>query len=517
MPGRALISVSDKTGVLEFAAELHRRGFELLSTGGTKAALETGGLSVTGIDRVTGFPECLDGRVKTLHPAVHAGLLAVRDNPEHMRQLDALGIAPIDLLVVNLYPFRATIEKAGVTLEEAIENIDIGGPAMLRAAAKNWKGAAALVDPSDYAGVLAELDTGGLTPETRLRLCYKVFAHTAQYDAVIANYLWKQLEDQPDRPAFPDALTLPFELVQGMRYGENPHQPAAFYRELGDIRGCLPSARQLHGKALSYNNIQDADGALALLREFDAAAVVAVKHGNPCGVGLAAAVEEAYRLAYEADPMSIFGGIVAANAVIDGAAARRMAEIFLEMIVAPGFTDEALSVLTRKKNLRLLALDTRRAYPAGEPDLRRVAGGLLVQRRDDALWPPDEPWRVVTDRAPTEAEAGSLRLAWAIVKHTKSNGIAVAKDNRSLGIGPGQVNRIWATEAALARSGAEARGAALASDAFFPFEDCAEAAAAAGITAIAQPGGSVADAKSIDVCNRAGIAMVFTGIRHFKH
>lgn len=512
---RALISVSDKAGIVEFASALAERGIEILSTGGTMAALERAGVPVTGVSEVTGFPECLDGRVKTLHPAIHAGLLAMRANPEHMRQIAELGIEPIDLVVINLYPFRATIEKPGVTLEEAIENIDIGGPTMLRAAAKNWQDVAVLVDPADYAGVLTELDAGGVTRETKQRLCYKVFAHTAQYDALIAQYLLGQLPDHSD---FPETLTLPYELVQGMRYGENPHQPAAFYRELGDVGGCLPAAKQLHGKALSYNNINDANGALDLLREFERTAAVAVKHANPCGVGLADTVEEAYRLAYEADPMSIFGGIVATNAVVDGPAAHRMSEIFLEIIVAPGFTEEALGILTKKKNIRLLALDTtRRAYPAGALDMKKVAGGMLVQAQNDVLWPEGDCWRVVTKRAPSAQEAEDLKLAWAIVKHTKSNGIAIAKDCQSLGIGPGQVNRIWATHAAIERSGDKVRGAAMASDAFFPFEDCVQAAAAAGITAIVQPGGAVGDQKSIDVCDSYGIAMVCTGMRHFKH
>ncbi len=511
---RALFSVSDKTGVVAFAQTLAARGMEILSTGGTMDALEKGGVPVVAVSDVTGFPECLDGRVKTLHPAIHGGLLAMRGNTDHMRQIAELGIAPIDIVVINLYPFRATIAKPGVSFEEAIENIDIGGPTMLRAAAKNWQDVAVLIDPADYDGVLAELDQGGITLETKRRLAYKVFAHTAQYDAMIAQYLWAHL---PGSETFPETMTLPFERVQPMRYGENPHQAAAFYREVGDVTGCLPAAKQLHGKELSYNNINDANGALDLLREFDTTAVVAVKHANPCGVGLADTVAEAYRIAYEADPVSIFGGIVATNAVVDADTARQMAEIFLEIIVAPGFTPEALDILTKKKNIRLLELDTtHRAYPAGSFDAKKVAGGLLVQGMNDQLL-PETPWTVATDRAPTAQECADLLLAWRIVKHTKSNGIAIAKNGQSLGIGPGQVNRIWATEAAIARSGEKVKGAALASDAFFPFEDCVEAAAKAGITCIIQPGGSVNDQKSIDVCNQHGMAMVFTGMRHFKH
>lgn len=512
---RALLSVSDKTGIVELARRLHALGVELLSTGGTMKALQEAGIPVTGVSDVTGFPECLDGRVKTLHPAIHAGLLAMRSNPEHMRQLAELGIQPIDLVVINLYPFRQTIARPGVTFEEAIENIDIGGPTMLRAAAKNWQDVAVVVEPADYDAVLGELEqTGEVSRETKLRLCYKVFEHTAQYDCLIQQYLRAQL---PGDNRFPDKLTVTFEKVQGMRYGENPHQGAAFYRDLGDVAGTLPAARQLHGKELSYNNINDTNGALELLREFDTTAVVAVKHGNPCGVGVADDVAEAYRLAYEADPVSVFGGIVVTNATIDAATAEQMSRIFLEIVVAPAYTDAALEILTRKKNLRVLQLDTtHRAYPAGERVLRKVAGGLLVQDIDDVLLPEGE-LRVVTDRAPTEKQMQDLLLAWKIVKHTKSNGIAIARDNQSLGIGPGQVNRIWSTQMAIERSGEKVRGAALASDAFFPFDDCVKAAAQAGIACIIQPGGSVRDEDSIRACNEAGIAMVFTGMRHFKH
>ena len=512
---RALLSVSDKTGIVELARRLHGLGVELLSTGGTMKALQDAGIPVTGVSDVTGFPECLDGRVKTLHPAIHAGLLAMRSNPEHMRQIAELGIQPIDLVVINLYPFRQTIARPGVTFEEAIENIDIGGPTMLRAAAKNWQDVAVVVEPADYDAVLGELEQAGeVSRETKLRLCYKVFEHTAQYDCMIQQYLRAQL---PGDNRFPDKLTVTFEKVQGMRYGENPHQGAAFYRDLGDVAGTLPAARQLHGKELSYNNINDTNGALELLREFDTTAVVAVKHGNPCGVGVADDVAEAYRLAYEADPVSVFGGIVVTNATVDAATAEQMARIFLEIVVAPAYTDAALEILTRKKNLRVLQLDTtHRAYPAGERVLRKVSGGLLVQDIDDVLLPEGE-LKVVTDRAPTEKQMQDLLLAWKIVKHTKSNGIAIARDNQSLGIGPGQVNRIWSTQMAIERSGEKVRGAALASDAFFPFDDCVKAAAQAGIACIIQPGGSVRDEDSIRACNEAGIAMVFTGMRHFKH
>ncbi|MCI6375920.1 MAG: bifunctional phosphoribosylaminoimidazolecarboxamide formyltransferase/IMP cyclohydrolase [Clostridiales bacterium] len=515
---RAILSVSDKTGVVELARRLADKGVTLLSTGGTMTAIAQAGSPVTGVSDVTGFPECLDGRVKTLHPMIHAGLLAVRGNAEHMKQLEELGVTPIDMVVINLYPFRQTIEKPGVTFEDAIENIDIGGPTMLRAAAKNAQDVVVVIDPADYDLVMDEFETtGDVSLKTKRYLQYKVFEHTAQYDCMIQQYLRGQLEDS-EKFEFPQNLTVTFEKVQEMRYGENPHQKAAFYRDLGDIAGTLPAAKQLHGKELSYNNINDTNGALELLREFDTTAVVAVKHGNPCGVGVADEVSEAYRLAYEADPVSVFGGIVVTNAPVDAATAEQMSKIFLEIIVAPKFTDEALAILTKKKNLRLLELDTTiRAYPKGERVMRKVAGGLLVQEIDDKLLPEDGELRVVTEKAPTAEQMKDLLLAWKIVKHAKSNGIAIARDNQSLGIGPGQVNRIWSTQMAIERSGERVKGAALASDAFFPFDDCVKACAEAGIACIIQPGGSVRDQDSIDACNKYGIAMVFTGMRHFKH
>ena len=515
---RAILSVSDKTGIVELARRLHDKGVTLLSTGGTMKAIAAAGIPVTGVSDVTGFPECLDGRVKTLHPMIHAGLLAIRSNEEHMAQIRELGVEPIDMVVINLYPFRQTIEKPGVTFEDAIENIDIGGPTMLRAAAKNAQDVVVVIDPADYDRVMDEFEqTGDVSLKTKRYLQYKVFEHTAQYDAMIQQYLRAQLEDA-EAFEFPKNLTVTFEKVQDMRYGENPHQKAAFYRDLTDIAGTLPAAKQLHGKELSYNNINDTNGALELLREFDTTAVVAVKHGNPCGVGVADEVAEAYRLAYEADPVSVFGGIVVTNATVDAATAEQMSKIFLEIIVAPKFTDEALAILTKKKNLRLLELDTTiRAYPKAECVMRKVAGGLLVQEIDDKLLPEDGELRVVTEKAPTAEQMKDLMLAWRIVKHAKSNAIAIARDNQSLGIGPGQVNRIWSTQMAIERSGERVKGAALASDAFFPFDDCVKACAEAGIACIIQPGGSGRDQDSIDACNKYGIAMVFTGMRHFKH
>ncbi len=512
---RALISVSDKAGIVEFGRKLSELGVEILSTGGTYKALTDACVPAVEVSSVTGFPECLDGRVKTLHPAIHAGLLAMRSNPQHMTRIEELGIKPIDLVVVNLYPFRQTIAKPDVALEEAIENIDIGGPTMLRAAAKNWQDVAVVTDPGDYAEILRQIGaTREVSRETKFRLCAKVFSHTAQYDAMIAGYLRGQGGDE----FLPENLTLTFEKVQGMRYGENPHQRAAFYRDPLPPAGSLALAEQLQGKELSYNNIGDTDGALDLLREFQGeTAVIGVKHGNPCGVGVDEDVYSAWRKAFEADQVSIFGGIVVSNAPIDGPTAQDMAKIFLEIVVAPDYTQEALEAFRKKKNLRVLRLPNAGSKLA--PDslaAKKVYGGLLVQDMDFELL-PETSWKVVTDRAPTQEENKNLMLAWKIVKHVKSNGIAIAKDGQSLGVGPGQVNRIWATQSAIERSGAKVAGAALGSDAYFPFDDCVKAAAVAGITAIIQPGGSVNDQASIDACNAAGIAMVFTDMRHFKH
>lgn len=517
MVKRAILSVSDKTGIVELARRLADQGVTLLSTGGTMKAIEQAGISVTGVSDVTGFPECLDGRVKTLHPAIHAGLLAVRENPEHMKQLEQLGVEPIDMVVINLYPFRATIEKPGVTFDEAIENIDIGGPTMLRAAAKNAQDVVVVIDPADYDRVLTELETtGDVSLKTKRYLQYKVFEHTAQYDCMIQQYLRSQLEDAPE---FPQNLTVTFEKVQEMRYGENPHQKAAFYRDLGDIAGTLPAARQLHGKELSYNNINDTNGA-----RWNCCASLTRRRSLRSSTATRAAWAWRRRSArltsWRMRPIrsAWFGGIVVTNGTVDAATAEQMSKIFLEIIVAPKFTEEAMAILTKKKNLRLLELDTTiRTYPKGERVMRKVAGGLLVQEIDDKLLPEDGDLKVVTKAQPTEKQMEDLMLAWKIVKHAKSNGIAIAKDNQSLGIGPGQVNRIWSTQMAIERSGDKVRGAALASDAFFPFDDCVKACAEAGISCIIQPGGSVRDQDSIDACDKYGIAMVFTGMRHFKH
>jgi len=515
MKRRAIISVSDKTGIVEFARALNNMGVEIVSTGGTAKILAESGVPVISVSDVTGFPECLDGRVKTLHPAIHAGVLAVRSNQQHMKQLDDLGIQPIDFVVINLYPFKQTILKGHVELEEAIENIDIGGPSLLRAAAKNHQDVTVVVDPDDYLVVLDELHgCGEVSFETRFKLAVKAFEHTAHYDALIAQYLRGQVKDA----GFPELLTFTYEKVQDLRYGENPHQKAAFYREVLPVPGSLTGAKQLHGKELSYNNINDANAALDLLREFDEPTVVAVKHANPCGVASASTIYEAYMKAYEADPVSIFGGIVAANREIDAQTAAEINKIFIEIVIAPSYTDEALEILKRKKNIRILQLKDISARPhKGIWDTRKVLGGLLVQELDTELLPDMSQLKVVTDKKPTAAEMEDLIFAWKVVKHTKSNGIAIAKNKQSLGIGPGQVNRIWAVQQSIERSGEKVKGAVLASDAFFPFPDCVEAAAKAGISAIIQPGGSIRDQESIDACNKYGIAMIFTGMRHFKH
>ena len=512
---RALISVSDKTGVVEFARSLAELGFEIVSTGGTHKILEQNGIPVTGISDVTGFPECLDGRVKTLHPMVHAGILAMRSNADHMKQVEELGVTLIDVVAINLYPFKQTILKPDVTLEDAIENIDIGGPTMIRAAAKNWQDVAVIVDPADYGRVVDELKAGGVSRETKFDLALKVFETTAAYDALIANYLRRQAGKEP----FSDKFTMTFEKVQGMRYGENPHQKAAFYREVGHFDNTLAACEQLHGKELSYHNINDANGALDVLKEFgdEKPCAVAVKHANPCGVGVGETIHEAYLRAYESDPVSIFGGIVALNREVDEETASELAKIFLEIIIAPGFSDRALEILTVKKNIRLLKL----AAPAKSNkkdalDMKKVAGGLLVQQLDTELLDEDK-LTVVTDRAPTDEEMENLRFVWRVVKHVKSNGIALAKNNMTVGVGPGQTNRITALELAVKYAGDRAAGSVMGSDAFFPFGDCVECAHQNGITAIIQPGGSVRDQESIDLCNKYGIAMVFTGMRHFKH
>lgn len=508
---RVLISVYDKTGVVEFSKELKALGWEIVSTGGTKRALEEAGLEVIDISDVTGFPEAFDGRVKTLHPNIHGGLLYVRENEEHRKTLEKLGIKPIDMVVNNLYPFKETLLKEGVTHEEIIENIDIGGPSMIRAAAKNYKYVTVLVDPKDYGKVLDELKSKGETTlETRTYLARKVFQYTSHYDALISGYF-----NKIEGIDFPDIITLTFDSKEELRYGENPHQKAAFYKEIFDTKGTIAGASKLHGKELSFNNINDTNGALELLKEYDEPTVVAVKHTNPCGVGSGENIFEAYKKAFECDEVSIFGGIIAANRQIDENVAKMIHDIFIEVVIAPSYTEEALKILTSKKNIRVLELPniTRKDFTTF--DIKKVLGGILVQQRDTKLL--GEELKVVTKRIPTEEEMKELIFAWKTVKNVKSNAVVLSKNKGTIGIGMGQVNRIWAVEKAIEHAGQKVKGSVLASDAFFPFDDCVKALAKAGVTAIIQPGGSIRDEDSIKVADENNIAMVFTGMRHFKH
>ncbi|MGX4670448.1 bifunctional phosphoribosylaminoimidazolecarboxamide formyltransferase/IMP cyclohydrolase [Cerasibacillus sp. JNUCC 74] len=511
MKRRALMSVSNKQGITEFAKGLMENDYEIISTGGTLKALQQQGISVIPVDEVTGFPEILDGRVKTLHPFIHGGLLAKRENELHRQELDKYNITPIDMVVVNLYPFKETLNKQTASKEDIIENIDIGGPSMLRAAAKNYQSVTVIVDPNDYEDVLQVVKGGEVTLEKRQQLAAKVFQHTASYDALIAQYFTKEIGE-----AFPESYTMTYEKVQTLRYGENPHQAAAFYQQPIREAGSLASSKQLHGKELSYNNIQDANAALEILAEYDEPAAVAVKHMNPCGIGVADNLSNAFQQAYEADSTSIFGGIVACNQVIDEATAEKMSNIFLEIVIAPGFTEEALEILTKKKNIRLLELEVRAEKPGLEHKYTSVKGGMLIQTIDNKRITASD-LHVVTNRKPSEDEVNQLIFAWKAVKHVKSNAIVLAKDNRTVGIGAGQMNRIGAAKIAIEQAAEQAAGAVMASDAFFPMPDTIEAAAKAGITAIIQPGGSKRDQDSVDVCNEHGIAMVYTSIRHFKH
>lgn len=513
---RALLSVSDKTGIVDFAKKLIENGFEILSTGGTAKTLKENGIKVTGVSDVTGFPECLDGRVKTLHPMIHAGILAMRSKTEHMEQIKELGVEPIDIVAINLYPFKETILKEGTTFEIAVENIDIGGPTMIRAAAKNHPDVAVIVAPEDYDRVINELENGGISLETKKDLALKVFEHTAAYDALIAKYLREQLGKSP----LPETYTATFEKVQDLRYGENPHQKAAFYKEIGHFEGTLAAAKQIQGKELSFCNINDANGAMDLLKEFgDEITVVGVKHANPCGVSNGKTLLEAYQQAYAADPVSIYGGILATNMPFDEETANEIVEVnklFLEIVIAPSYSEKALEIFAKKPNLRVLELPAvAKKNTADMMDYKKVAGGLLIQELDARLY--DEEPHCVTTRQPTAEELDSLMFAWKVVKHTKSNGIALAKGHTSVGIGPGQTNRVTALDLAVRYAGEKSIGAVMASDAFFPFDDCVELAHKAGVTAIIQPGGSIRDEDSIKKCNEYNIAMIFTGQRHFKH
>ena len=508
---RALVSVSDKNGLVEFVKGLESHGWEIIATGGTQRLLEQSGVKTIGISDVTGFPEICDGRVKTLHPKVHGGLLARRDEESHLQALRENGIEFIDLVCVNLYPFRQTIANPEVTMEDAIENIDIGGPSMLRSAAKNYRDVTVVCDPADYNTVLAEIaENGNTTVETRLALSAKAYTHTAQYDSCIATFM-------REKAGLSEKLFLEFDIKQGLRYGENPHQSAKFYSDNQTTAFSLAYAEQLGGKELSYNNIQDANAALNIVREFDEPFCVALKHMNPCGAAIGATIEEAWNAAYEADKVSIYGGIVAVNRPLTAEVALGMKPIFLEIVMAPEFTSEALEILGTKKNLRLLKVDmTKNDKPLNQ--YISVNGGLLVQQLDTVTKAVTEDM-CVTETKPTEAQLVDMNFGWRVVKHVKSNAIAVVKDGHTLGVGAGQMNRVGSAEIALKQANAAGftEGLVLASDGFLPFDDTVAFAAQYGVTAIVQPGGSIRDEDSIKKANELGITMLFTGMRHFKH
>lgn len=509
---RALVSVSDKSGLIPFVKGLVENGFEIISTGGTQKAIEQAGLPVMGISEITGFPEIMDGRVKTLHPMVHGGLLSVRTNEKHQEEMRKNGIQYIDMVVVNLYPFKQTIEKEGVSFADAIENIDIGGPSMLRSAAKNHQFVTVVCDAADYDKVLSEIkENGDTTLETRSKLAAKVFRHTAAYDATIAGYLSERLGESDT-----ENMTLTFTRKQSLRYGENPHQEATFYA--GKKQGySMAWATQLHGKELSYNNIQDADATLQILREFDEPTVVAVKHKNPCGVGIGQNVMEAWNRCYEADKVSIFGGIVATNQTINAEVATEMKPVFLEIILAPAFTPEALEILTVKKNIRLMTFDLDKTK-SDKKMFISVSGGMLMQSIDRAS-EDDAELKCVTKKQPSKEELENLLFGMKVCKHVKSNAILLTKELKTIGVGAGQMNRVGSAHIALeqAKEAGHTSGICLASDAFFPFDDVVKMAAQYGVSAIIQPGGSVRDEDSIKACDELGIAMIFTGIRHFRH
>jgi phosphoribosylaminoimidazolecarboxamide formyltransferase/IMP cyclohydrolase len=508
---RALLSVSDKSGIVELARALAAAGVQIISTGGTAKLLEKEGVKVTEVSAHTGFAEMLDGRVKTLHPKIHGGLLARRDDPAHLAAIRAAGIEPIDLLVVNLYPFAATVADPDCRLEDAIENIDIGGPAMLRAAAKNYGGVAVLVDPADYPKVLAELQSGAISDATRFALAKKAFAHTAAYDGAIANYL-TSLDSQ-----FPQVLTVQLHKLQDLRYGENPHQSGAFYRDSRPVAGALARYRQVQGKELSYNNIADADAAWECVKSFSEPACVIVKHANPCGVATGGSLQDAYARAFRTDPVSAFGGILAFNRALDRATAEAVGKQFAEVIIAPRVEADAQTVFAGKTNLRVLEVPL--AHDAQAHDYKRVGGGLLVQSTDAQVL-NESDLKIPTKKEPSPQQMQDLLFAWRVAKFVKSNAIVFARDGATLGIGAGQMSRLDSARVAVFKA-QEAKldlaGSVAASDAFFPFRDGLDALAAAGATAVIQPGGSVKDAEVIAAADERGVAMVFTGMRHFRH
>ncbi|MEJ5227814.1 bifunctional phosphoribosylaminoimidazolecarboxamide formyltransferase/IMP cyclohydrolase [Thermodesulfovibrio sp.] len=512
---RALISVSDKRGVVEFASELSRLGAEILSTGGTAKLLRESGIRVIDVSQHTGFPEIMDGRVKTLHPLIHGGILARRDNKDDIEAMDRLGIKPIDMVVVNLYPFEETISKEGITLEEAIENIDIGGPTMLRAAAKNYRDVVVVVDPDDYPSVIEDLKKEGLSLERRFEMAKKVFAHTARYDAIIADYFEKTVSPMADSLAYRDEWTVPLKMVRTLRYGENPHQSAALYalRE----KPSLIDAEILQGKEMSFNNYLDTHSAVLLAAEFDEPVCVIVKHNNPCGVAVGESLYEAYKKAFECDPVSAFGGIIAFNRTVDKKTAEEVVLTFYEVVVAPDFKREAVEVFGTKKNLRILKFPALngKIVPSGF-DLKRILGGFIVQQWDALTDELSQP-KVVTKRQPTEDEWKALKFAWKVCKHVKSNAIVYAREDRTVGLGIGQTSRVFSVKIGAMHALSPLKGTVVASDGFFPFRDNIDVLAQNGVTAIIQPGGSVRDQEVIDAANQYNMAMIFTGIRHFRH
>lgn len=509
---RALISVSDKTGVLEFAKELHNFGIEILSTGGTAELLRKGGLPVIQVSDYTGFPEMMDGRIKTLHPRVHGGILGRRDVPEHMQAMEDHGIRPIDLVVINLYPFEQTIAKEGCTLEEAIENIDIGGPAMIRSSAKNCNDVTIIVDPKEYDLILEEMKARSVSLKTRRRLSRDAFAHTARYDSLIATFLSGQWEE-----GFPPSLNQPYTKVQDLRYGENPHQSAALYRESHPLKTDIVSAVQLQGKELSFNNFIDLNAAWELVREMDSGAVVIIKHTNPCGVALGDDQLKTFILAREVDPTSAFGGILGFNQPVTVKTAEEILKNFVEAVVAPGFDPEAIKLFSAKKNIRLMQMPGEVSNVEDQRfDLKRIGGGLLVQSQDSLNYVEDQ-LKIASDREPDAREMEDMKFAWLVAKHVKSNAIIYAKDKEILGIGAGQMSRVDSARVAVEKARKSLSGAVMASDAFFPFRDSVDEAAKNGISAIISPGGSIRDKEVLQAANEHNIAMVFTGTRHFKH
>lgn len=508
---RALLSVSDKTGIVEFAGALHHMGVEIISTGGTMKTLAAAGIPVVSVSQVTGFPEMMDGRVKTLHPLIHGGILAVRDNPEHRRDMEKYGIRGIDLVAVNLYPFQKTVARPDATLEEAVENIDIGGPSMVRAAAKNYRYVTVAVDPSEYGEILQRIREDRLTEEFRFQLARKAFLHTGLYDCAIANYFMGKETKKTE--TMPDIFSMAVTKIEDLRYGENPHQKAAFYRN-PLVSGGIAAARQIHGKELSYNNIVDMDAAWDLVTEWtDRPACAIIKHTNPCGAATGSSAADAFQRAFQADSMSAYGGIVALNRECSKEAAEAMKPIFFEVVLAPSYSREALDILGTKKNIRLMEVPPVTEH---EWKVKKVSGGLLVQTSDDSA-ETRESCRVVTKRQPTEKEWQAMEFAWKIVKHVKSNAIVLTGADVTYGVGAGQMNRVGAADIAIKEAGSKARGSVLASDAFLPFGDTVEAAGKAGVTAVIQPGGSIRDEESVKMADQYGIAMVFTGHRHFLH